>query len=136
MAVKFLQSLVQRGATTGARVTGLDSKAFGRALPATWSLMHPIASDYRPNVMAEPLVAVSAETGAGRSQGSRGAACISFAINAKRAVLSGWPVSSVASGKARPGSGWRPEDRNALTFGSTQPALTAPGCGTKGTFSG
>lgn len=134
MAVKLLQSLVQRG-VFGTRVTGLDSKARGLALPATWSDMsHPNHSDYRPNVMAEPLTAVSAVKGAGRSQGSTGAARISFAINAKRAVLSGWPVSSVAAGKAVTGSGWRAQHRNL--FDITQPALQAPGCGSRKTVSG
>ncbi len=91
MAVKFLQSLVQRGApVVGARVTGRECNDFGQTMPAILSSMQ------RPDEYRLDPETASAVHGAGRSLGKAGAASAKVAINAIRAVPSGWPVSSVS----------------------------------------
>src|SRR5688500_16374207 len=109
MAVKFLQSLVQRGApVVGARVTGLDCIERGSQTPATLSMRQQrMRPEYRPD-----SVAALAAHGAGRSLGHAGVASTAVAINATRAVLSGWPVPSVTH-------------RNIWPIGFTHPAPQA-----------
>jgi hypothetical protein len=103
MAVKLLQSLVQRGApVVGARVTGLESKGYCQASqvsPAILSLLRLLT----PGNMTRGTIldsercdmhrTASAVLGAGRSLRHAGVAVsTTVARTATRAVPSGWPA--------------------------------------------
>jgi hypothetical protein len=125
MAVKILQSLVLRGApVVGARMTG--RKTFGQTLPAALSM-----PQHREDYLV-PGVETSTSTGAGRSLSFAGAVNAVAAINARRAVLSGWPASSATTRKPRPAgpsSGLDVRGGSALIHSAPQALWCGPKAG-------
>jgi hypothetical protein len=147
MAVKLLQSLVQRGAPVlGARVTGLESKGYCQAvLPATILslLRHPTPGhlvrgtdrDAERGAMRRTAVAV---LGTGRSSRWAGVTVSTrVARSATGAVLSGWPALLATACKPfQAFAGFASSLRKIRPFGLLNPSANRVRIGPKGAIAG